>query len=132
MLSRHRDAVEADLLRYYRVDLADLYRGGLSIRRLYVLMTNAPADSAYRRSVLGADEAAWGVTEHLLATVVDALQVANWQRSKDGARGRGAPKPIPRPTDAPRPRIGGTNRPPADARRMLARLAGRGGETREK
>lgn len=43
------------------------------------------------------DDAVWGIHEHLLASAVDALRVANWQRSADGAKGRNYPEPIPRP-----------------------------------
>lgn len=43
---------------------------------------------------LHGDAARWGVSEHLLATAVDALLGANWQRSG----GKGAkPKPVRRP-----------------------------------
>ena len=37
----------------------------------------------------------WGVSEHLLAAVVDELSVANWQRSQ--GKQRDFPKPLPRP-----------------------------------
>jgi len=37
----------------------------------------------------------WGLPEHLLALLVDALHVANWQRSSDGSKGRNYPEPIP-------------------------------------
>ena len=41
------------------------------------------------------EESLWGVTEHLLAAAVDALNAANWQRGGKGQR----PKPIRRPGD---------------------------------
>ncbi|MFE9955832.1 hypothetical protein [Micromonospora sp. NPDC005299] len=43
---------------------------------------------------LNGDAARWGVTEHLLATAVDALLGANWQRG--GGKGQ-RPKPVRRP-----------------------------------
>lgn len=43
---------------------------------------------------LHGDAARWGVTEHLLASAVDALVGANWQRG--GGKGQ-RPKPIQRP-----------------------------------
>ncbi|MEV1331121.1 hypothetical protein AB0J20_16265 [Micromonospora costi] len=43
---------------------------------------------------LNGDAARWGVTEHLLATAVDALLGANWQRG--GGKGQ-RPKPVKRP-----------------------------------
>lgn len=45
------------------------------------------------RAVLG-ESADWGVTEHLLAAAVDALNGANWQRG--GGKGK-HPKPVKRP-----------------------------------
>lgn len=38
--------MEADLQHYYNIDIADLYVGKLSFRRLSVLLTYLPADSA--------------------------------------------------------------------------------------
>lgn len=40
------------------------------------------------------DTVLWGITDHLLATVADALIAGNWQRG--GGKGR-KPDPIPRP-----------------------------------
>jgi hypothetical protein len=37
------------------------------------------------------------VTDHLLASIYDALSVANWQRSADGSKGKNKPKPLKRP-----------------------------------
>lgn len=46
------------------------------------------------REVVG-EQARWGLTEQLLATAVDVLQAANWQRG--GNKNAPKPKPIPRP-----------------------------------
>jgi len=51
-------------------------------------------------------DAMWGLTEHLLAAAVDALHVANWQRSADGQKGRNYPEPIERPGIRQPERIG--------------------------
>lgn len=51
------------------------------------------------------DDAVWGLNEHLLAAAVDALNVANWQRSQDGSTGRNYPQPLTRPGVGPQ-RIG--------------------------
>lgn len=45
LLRDHQDELEADLQHYYQVDIADLWRSGLSVRRLSVLVTGLPADS---------------------------------------------------------------------------------------
>lgn len=52
-----------------------------------------PRDSPLGVALHG-EAARWGVAEHLLATAVDALIGANWQRG--GGKGP-RPKPIPRP-----------------------------------
>jgi hypothetical protein len=41
-------------------------------------------------------QSSWGVTDYLLANIIDILAGANWQRSGKGKR----PKPFPRPKSA--------------------------------
>jgi hypothetical protein len=61
--------VEADLARYYGIDLGDLWRGGLTPRRLAVLVRHLPADSATVTSV-GGD--GWTLSHYLQADLVHA------------------------------------------------------------
>ena len=86
--------MEADLLRFYRVDLADLFTGRLTWRRLRVLIAGLPPEAATVRALLG-DAAHWGVSDYLLALIADLLNVGNWQRGNP--RKTSKPKPIPRP-----------------------------------
>ncbi|MGK4584545.1 hypothetical protein [Kitasatospora sp. HPMI-4] len=51
LLSEHAEAIEADLLRYYRLDLLDYHRGSMSARRLRVLVRHLPEDSALGRAL---------------------------------------------------------------------------------
>jgi hypothetical protein len=92
--------MEADLLRFYGLDLLDYHRGGLSARRLRVLLQHLPPEAALSRALHG-DEAAWGLTEHLLATVADQLATANWMfatvHTPEGASAPDRPPPLPRP-----------------------------------
>jgi hypothetical protein len=53
-------------------------------------------DSALHRA-MHPDAAPWGLSEHLLAVVADAVIAGNWMQSKDGQKNRNRPKPIPRP-----------------------------------
>lgn len=53
LLRDHSDAVEADLQRYYQINLADLWRGGLNVRRLSILIQFLPPDSAVAAAVTG-------------------------------------------------------------------------------
>ena len=99
VVNEHHAAVEADLLRYYGVDLLDLYRGGLSLRRLSVLLRALPRESA---TVQALDPSlSWGVAEHLAASTVDALHSILWTYLA-AYRGKGQSAP-PRPERVPRP-----------------------------
>ncbi|ROS62207.1 hypothetical protein EDF38_1310 [Frigoribacterium sp. PhB160] len=76
--------------------LDDLGSPGFSWLDLRALLVWAPASSAYARSNLGAEIASWAdVQTHLLASVVDLLAGANWQRA--GKKGGSKPKPLKRP-----------------------------------
>lgn len=81
------------------MDLLDHYRGTLSARRLRVLVQHLPADSSLVRALHG-EQAGWGLTDHLLATVVDQQAVANWlfvcANSGEGDQ-PDPPTPLPRP-----------------------------------
>ncbi|MGV3564224.1 MAG: hypothetical protein ACO1ON_13180 [Nocardioides sp.] len=93
LLDEHQEAIEYDLLTVgLRLDWLGTER--LSWRDLLVIIRQSPRTSAYARAIHG-DEALWGLSDHLLAEVVDALAWANWQRA--GQRYAPKPKPIPRP-----------------------------------
>jgi hypothetical protein len=76
-------AIEADLQRVYGIDIRDLLFPVTQWRRLRVLV-----DGIY------GETARWGPTEHLLASTLEALRGANWQRG--GGKGS-KPKPVQRP-----------------------------------
>lgn len=104
LVEEHAEALEADLLRYYGVDLLDWYRGELSSRRLATLVRQLPRDSAFRLAQEG-EAAQWSLTDHLLAAVVDHLAIANWMfacvnRDEDEAPPE-PPQPVPRPGAEP-------------------------------
>ncbi|MGW5876709.1 hypothetical protein ACWFMI_09210 [Nocardiopsis terrae] len=61
--------MEADLARYYRIELADLWRGRLSLRRLAVLVRHLPPDSA---TAVAAGGDGWTLTHYLQADTVHA------------------------------------------------------------
>lgn len=71
LLREASDAVEADLQRFYGVDLADYWRGGLSIRRLSVFLSNLPPDSAVHRRYSSTD--GWQTEHFLLADLFHAF-----------------------------------------------------------
>lgn len=66
-----------------------------------------PATAALYRE-MHPDAAPWGLSEHLLAVVADAVIAGNWMQSRDGQKNKNRPKPIQRPGVTPdRNRFGG-------------------------
>ena len=63
-------------------------------RDLFVIIRHADPDSPLI-GVAHPDQAGWNLNTMLLATMVDTLRVANWQRSGD--EDAPYPKPLPRP-----------------------------------
>jgi hypothetical protein len=63
--------------------------------------------------------AGWTLTDHLLASAVDALRGANWQRA--GAKGT-KPKAIPRPSRTKEARHGFTERTPEEVAAYFAQF----------
>jgi hypothetical protein len=98
-LGEHFSAVESDLQRHYGVDLLDLYRGKLSIRKLLSLLSGLPRGSALHIATEG-ESATWGTNDYLMANAVDHLAAANWlfvqANSKKGAKNP-RPDPVQRP-----------------------------------
>lgn len=86
------------------MELGGIVTGDLSVRRLSSLVAGLPSEATTVRAVMGAD-ALWGLPEHFLARILDALAAGNWQRS--GGRGP-RPKPVPRPGATDRTRYGRT------------------------
>lgn len=99
LLDEHGEAVEYDLIAL-GLRLDDLGSERLTWRDLWVIVQHAPRESALARAV-GGDDVVWGLTDHLLATTIDVLNIANWQRENQG-RKKGQtptrkPKRMPRP-----------------------------------
>ncbi|CCQ44311.1 putative uncharacterized protein [Pseudarthrobacter siccitolerans] len=63
--------VEADLQRFYQVDLTAYWRGELSLRRLSVLIENLPPESSLVRKFGGAD--GWTRLEFLVTDLFQAF-----------------------------------------------------------
>lgn len=78
--------------------VADLGTERLTFRRLLrVILPNLPPTSAFRRAI-DPDGSRWGEAEHLLAVVIDLLNLGNWQRQNAGSKNPSEkPKPYPRP-----------------------------------
>ncbi|MFD9569735.1 hypothetical protein ACFWBI_07810 [Streptomyces sp. NPDC059982] len=75
----YSDALEADLLEVFGIDLLDLWTGRLSLRRLHVLITSLLGRQGSGALVVAVDESAmWSHEAHILARISDALEAANW------------------------------------------------------
>lgn len=62
-------------------------------------------------------------TEHLLFLILDELRIANWQRTKDGRKGRNRPRRVsPLARNAGSVRFGKTDRSPEEVAAYLARF----------
>jgi hypothetical protein len=108
--------VEADLQRYYGIDLRDLWRGGLSLRRVRVLLDHLPSEShwatmlrahAPAKPMSKPDMSAvpWSTTHELLATLVDSTREVAWTLTAVNAKKKPKPPaPFPRPGVKPRRR----------------------------
>lgn len=86
-----------------------------------MLLEQLPRDSATMRA-LGGPDSEWTLEAHLQAAIVDALNVANWQRA--ARKHSRPPTPIPRPgVHDPNTRKIGTTALPVDE--LRARLKAR-------
>lgn len=96
MLREHCDALEADLDHYHRVNLVDLYRGRISLRKVAAFAAQLPQGA--RVHVEESTDAAWTEEAHLIAELIDTERAAIWQRAGDNNKPK--PKPFPRPPAA--------------------------------
>lgn len=89
-------------MRFYHIDLlADLGTDRLTWRRLAVLLRYLPREAAYVQAV-GGPATQWSATEHLLAGVIDVVQVGNYLTTRAHFKGNpDPPKPVRRPGDRP-------------------------------
>ncbi|MFF4223189.1 hypothetical protein ACFYZH_10025 [Streptomyces abikoensis] len=75
----YSDQLEADLLEYFGIDLLDLWRGRLTLRRLHVLISSLLSRQGSGALAAAIDESAiWSHEAHILARVSDALEAANY------------------------------------------------------
>ncbi|GCD99863.1 hypothetical protein [Embleya hyalina] len=100
-IDRFGDELEADFLEFFGIDLLDLWRGRLSLRRVAVLIKALGLKNGRSNFVAAVDESTtWSTTDHLLARVSDALELSNFmfiKANSDGSNNLDPPSPIPRP-----------------------------------
>jgi hypothetical protein len=114
-VEEYPDEVEADLHRYYGVDLVDVWKpaAGLTWRKVGVLIRHLPPESALMTAVREDNPTpvqdrpapvgfgAWSSEGMLLAACVDALNLLVWQTAtinrKEGSKPPPRPDPVRRP-----------------------------------
>ncbi|MFI5877532.1 hypothetical protein ACIBAH_34885 [Streptomyces sp. NPDC051445] len=103
MIREFHDELEADLLEFFNVDLLDVWRGRLSIRRIGVLIDSLMRKPGKSTLLMAMDErAAWSESDYLLARVSDALELSNFLFLKANASESDDlefPAPVTRPGD---------------------------------
>lgn len=91
LLTEYPEELEADFVAYYpAVDLLDLWRGGLTLRRAAVLAMQLPAGSRLWQATGGPK--AWSDEYHALMVVQWRLQILEWRETEDGQKGKNAPQ----------------------------------------
>lgn len=113
LIDEHGSAIEYDLIKL-GLRLRQLGTDALSWRDLLVIVQHSSNGTALRVA-MHPDSAPWGLSEHLLAVVADAVIAGNWMQSKDGQKNRNRPKPIPRPGVVPDKKKFGGNAESMDA-----------------
>lgn len=121
MLNEHGGEIMADLLRFYGVDIRDLFTGELSPRRCLALVENLPMESAtHSTRISEGDRSAsgWDRNAYIMADLIDAINILhtslvrvntnNPKKVKD-------PEPYERPGQKERKRKDATSNPFANA-----------------
>ena len=106
----HESAVSRDLI-HAGLRLRDAGSPEFTLDDLAHFIKHSDPDSAtYLAAHPPAEDDQWGLSELLLAEAVDTLRIIAWQKTKDGAKGRNQPEPIPRPGVEPtKKKRGGTS-----------------------
>ena len=137
VIQEHAETLEADLQRYYGLNLATLFvpGSGLTWRRLLVLIDHLPPEAALitairndtpdqvlARNATDPTKGNWSNLENLVATAIDEIRNSQWMyASAHSERTVRRPQPIPRPGIKPVTR---RTMPIEDARKIDPRLRG--------
>lgn len=90
----HPDELRADFQQYYGLNL-DRMGADYSPEHAGALCAQLPRGA---RTMLAEDEGLrWGDQEAMLSSIEHGIRVLCWQNTKDGQKGRNAPKPVALP-----------------------------------
>lgn len=105
----------ADFREYYGLRVTDVLKfdGSLPIWEAAILTRQLPLTSRTLCAVQGGKEyQGWDVNTHLLASLLDSIQISNYMFAKVNSKKRvKAPVPVPRPGDAERRKREAMNNP---------------------
>lgn len=120
-MDEHGDELYADFLRYYHVDLRDLWTGRLTPRLVLALVRHLPWDSAYVTALRGgAEYVGWDRHAQILADVYDAINTLTYVFRAAHSDKPKKVKPLP---PYPRPGVKAEEKPKLP-NPLLARLRG--------
>lgn len=85
----------ADFRQFYGLDIPIDDTQDFDVSRLALLWASLPRESRTMRRL--APELSWSDAEYMLCSIEHSLRVLAWQNSKDGQKGRNAPKPLDTP-----------------------------------
>jgi hypothetical protein len=137
LLRRYGEAIEADFQQYYRIDLFREAGRSIPWARIRRLVRSLPDDSRFVSAVAGdtpsgagkgalPDVSGWPRRDRLLASIIDELAIANWQRGQGKGKRpdllTAARRTAPRKLHAARERVA----PEVMMRRLAAVYEGKG------
>lgn len=96
LLDEHQDAIEHELITH-GLRLRDLGQPHLTWHDLFIIVSQASADSAVVRAIRGPDYR-WGLPEYLLAGVLNGIRGLQWMLSDQSGS---EPEPITPPGTTP-------------------------------
>jgi hypothetical protein len=121
MIEENGGAITADLLRFYGVDIRDLFKGTLSPRYCLALVENLPIESAtYSSHIAEGDRSAmgWDRNTYVMADLIDAINILHTtlvRANSNNPKKVKDPEPYERPGQKERVRKANTFNPFANA-----------------
>lgn len=130
LLRRYGEAIEADFQQYYGIDLFRVAGRTVPWARIRRLVRSLPDESRFVSAVAGdtpsgagkgalPDVGGWPRRDRLLASIIDELAIANWQRGQ----GKGKRPQLLTAARKPQPRRLHEAREQVDPEVMMRRLA---------
>jgi hypothetical protein len=96
VLSEHWECLETDFAQTYQIDLSDIFRQQLSLRRAWVLFKGLGLNSRFARAV--GISTTWTASDYLLAIIADRVAENTWAYAQSLSK-----NPIKRPVPLDRP-----------------------------